>query len=159
MEWLNNTIQYWHWMVFGLLLVASEALVPSFVMLWFGASAIAVGLITAVVPLDFSIQLLIWAVLSAFDLFLWFKFVHPRMKNQTLSGMSREQVLGQEGMVIRVGNHGEGAVRFSIPVLGSDEWMYICREPVAVGDRVVVEDVSGNSLIVRPVAAQSSTVD
>ena len=90
MEWFNNTIQYWHWMVFGLLLVASEAVVPSFVMLWFGASAIAVGLITAVVPLDFSIQLLIWACLSAFDLFLWFKFVHPRMKNRSLSGMSRD---------------------------------------------------------------------
>ncbi|MAK44189.1 MULTISPECIES: NfeD family protein [Spongiibacter] len=149
MDWLNNSIEYWHWMVLGLLLVASEVFVPSFVMLWFGASAIAVGLITAVVDLPFSVQVLIWAGLSAVDLFLWFKFVHPRMKDKSLSGMSREQVVGQEGMVTRVGDHREGQVRFSIPVLGNDEWSYICREPLIVGDRVVVEDISGNSLIVR----------
>ena len=36
MDWLNSSIEYWHWMVLGLLLVASEVFVPSFVMLWFG---------------------------------------------------------------------------------------------------------------------------
>lgn len=149
MEWLNNTVEYWHWLVLGLLLVASEIFVPSFVMLWFGASAIAVGLISAVVELSFSIELLVWASLSAVDLFLWFKFVHPKMKNKSLSGMSREQVVGQEGMVTSVGDRGAGQVRFSIPLLGSDEWRFISREPLLVGDRVVVEDVSGNSLIVR----------
>ncbi|WP_372865272.1 NfeD family protein [Spongiibacter sp.] len=149
MEWLNNNVEYWHWMVLGLLLVASEIFVPSFVMLWFGASAIAVGLISAVVELSFSVQLLIWGGLSVVDLFLWFRFVHPRMKDRSLSGMSREQVIGQEGMVIRAADHGEGCVRFSVPLMGSDEWAYICRETLAVGDRVVVEEISGNSLIVR----------
>ncbi|MEX1670718.1 NfeD family protein [Zhongshania guokunii] len=150
MEWLNSNIAYWHWMVFGLLLVASEMFVPVFVMIWFGASAIAVGLVLAVVEMSLVVQLLFWLTLSVADLLLWFKFIHPKMKNRTLSGMSREQVIGQEGMVIRIGPEVEhGTMRFSIPVLGSDEWQFICREPISVGDRVCVEDISGNTLIVR----------
>ncbi len=150
MEWLNTHIQYWHWMVLGALLVASEIFVPSFVMLWFGASAIAVGLIIAAIDLSFTVQLLIWGFLSVVDLFVWFRFVHPKMKDRSLSGMSKEQVMGQEGMVIQVERFGHGRVRFAVPLLGSDEWNFICRDPVDVGDKVAVEDVSGNSLIVRP---------
>ncbi|MDF1691560.1 MAG: NfeD family protein [Zhongshania sp.] len=150
MEWLNSNIAYWHWMVFGLLLVASEMFIPVFVMIWFGASAIAVGLVLAVVEMSVVVQLLFWLTLSVADLLLWFKFIHPKMKNRTLSGMSREQVIGQEGMVIRIGPEVEhGTLRFSIPILGSDEWQFICREPISVGDRVSVEEISGNTLVVR----------
>ncbi|GAA4084950.1 NfeD family protein [Zhongshania borealis] len=150
MEWLNTNIAYWHWMVFGILLVVSEIFIPVFVMIWFGASAIAVGLILSVVEMPLSVQLLFWLGLSIADLVVWFKFIHPKMKNRTLSGMSREQAIGQEGMVIRLGPELEqGTMRFSIPLLGSDEWQFICREPIAVGDRVSVEEISGNTLIVR----------
>lgn len=150
MEWLDANIAYWHWMVLGLLLVATELFIPVFVMIWFGASAIAVGLILLVVDMSLVVQMLFWLSLSVLDLVVWFKFIHPKMKNKTLSGMSREQVIGQEGMVIRLGSEIEqGTIRFSIPVLGSDEWQFICREHVAVGDRLVVEDISGNTLIVR----------
>ena len=158
MEWLNSHIQYWHWMVLGALLVASEIFVPSFVMLWFGASAIAVGLIIAAIDLSFTVQLLIWGFLSVVDLFVWFRFVHPKMKDRSLSGMSKEQVMGQEGMVIQVERFGHGRVRFAVPLLGSDEWSFICRDPVDVGDRVTVEDVSGNSLIVRPTLQPETAV-
>ena len=158
MEWLNSHIQYWHWMVLGALLVASEIFVPSFVMLWFGASAIAVGLIIAAIDLSFTVQLLIWGFLSVVDLFVWFRFVHPKMKDRSLSGMSKEQVMGQEGMVIQVERFGHGRVRFAVPLLGSDEWSFICRDPVDVGDRVTVEDVSGNSLIVRPTLQPGTAV-
>jgi len=150
MEWLDANIAYWHWMVLGLLLVATELFVPIFVMIWFGASAIAVGLILLVVDLSLVVQMLFWLSLSVLDLVVWFKFIHPKMKNKTLSGMPREQGIGQEGMVIRFGPEIEqGTIRFSIPVLGRDEWQFICREHVAVGDRLVVEDISGNTLIVR----------
>ncbi|HVN71050.1 MAG TPA: hypothetical protein VMU10_03425 [Desulfomonilia bacterium] len=38
-------------------------------------------------------------------------------------------------------------VRFSIPVLGSDEWPFICEQAVKTGDRVLVKEISGNTLI------------
>lgn len=152
MSWLNAHIAYWHWMVLGLLLVASEIFVPSFVLLWFGASAVAVGLIIAVVDLHFAVQLAIWAVLSCLDLFIWFKYVHPKMKNKSLAGMAREQIVAQEGMVISKGaKFGHGVMRFSVPMLGSEEWSFICNDPIEVGDKVRVEELSGNKLIVSHV--------
>jgi membrane protein implicated in regulation of membrane protease activity len=39
-------------------------------------------------------------------------------------------------------------LRFATPKLGSDEWQFICRQDVTEGDRVIVDDVSGNTLIV-----------
>jgi hypothetical protein len=42
-----------------------------------------------------------------------------------------------------------GVVRFTTPLLGSDEWPFICQETVVPGNRVFVKDISGNTLIVE----------
>jgi len=39
-------------------------------------------------------------------------------------------------------------VRFTMPVLGEDEWDFICVEEVVEGDKVFIKDFSGNTLIV-----------
>ena len=39
---------YWHWLVFGMLLVAAEIFIPSFTVLWFGLGALVVGLLPLV---------------------------------------------------------------------------------------------------------------
>ena len=41
-----------------------------------------------------------------------------------------------------------GMLRFATPKLGSEEWEFLCEQPVVMGDRVIVKDVSGNTLIV-----------
>ena len=56
--------------------------------------------------------------------------------------------MGQTGLVIQANVSERGRVRFSVPVLGSDEWTFICTETLSVGDRVSVTDVWGNALIV-----------
>jgi hypothetical protein len=40
-------------------------------------------------------------------------------------------------------------VRFTTPLLGSDEWSFICDTAVSAGDRVTVADISGNTLVVK----------
>ena len=42
-----------------------------------------------------------------------------------------------------------GMVRFATPLLGSEEWPFICEVSVSIGDRVTVADFSGNTLIVK----------
>ncbi len=151
MEWLNTHIAYWHWMVLGMGLVASEILVPRYIMLWFGASAVAVGLILAVVPLSFPIQLLIWVLLSGVDLFIWFRFVQPRMKTKSLSVAARKEIVGQEGVVIsKADKFGHGTLKFPQPLMDSDEWAFICDDPIEIGDTLRVEDVASGKLIVVP---------
>jgi membrane protein implicated in regulation of membrane protease activity len=42
-------------------------------------------------------------------------------------------------------------VRFTTPLLGEDEWPFRCDTPVAIGQRVAVVDIAGNTLLVKPV--------
>ena len=67
--------------------------------------------------------------------------------------MAREKMIGQIGTVIEYNSvhAGRGKLRFPAPVLGDDEWQFICEEEVVVGCRVVVQEFSGNSLIVNKV--------
>ena len=145
-------LQYWHWLVFGMLLIIAELFIPSFTIFWFGLGALAVGGLLWVVPsVGLTAQLLLWAVFSALLTAFWFLFMKPRMQDKTRAGMSREALLGETGQVIREAEGDRrGTVRFSKPLLGSDEWSFICDEPVRVGDRVQIRDVSGNTLIVAP---------
>lgn len=150
LEWLNTQIGYWHWLVFGLSLALAEIMLLSFVALWFGLAAIIVGILLWLVPFPFTLQLLTWIALSIFIMVAWFKWVSPHLKNKTFSGMAREGMLGQTGTVIEYNSvhEGRGTLRFPAPILGNDEWQFICTDSIALGDRVIVREFSGNTLIV-----------
>jgi membrane protein implicated in regulation of membrane protease activity len=150
LEWLNAEVAYWHWMIFGLALASLEIVLFSFVALLFGLSAFMVGLVLLFLPLAFTTQLTSWIILSIFTVFSWFKWISPLLKNKSLAGMARESMLGQLGTVIEYNSthEGRGTLRFSAPILGSDEWQFICTDIVEVGSRVIVNDFSGNTLIV-----------
>ena len=144
-------ILYWYWLVFGMLLIIAEIFIPSFTVLWFGLGAIIVALILWLVPdMAVSWQLFVWAIASIVFTVLWFKFFKPLMTDRTKAGISREAVLGESGQVIKTPEADRrGIVRFTTPLLGSDEWPFICEQEVVSGDRVFVKDVSGNTLMVE----------
>ena len=98
-------------------------------------------------------QLLIWIILSLVNVFAWFKWISPHLQNKSLSGMARETMLGQIGTVIDYNSvqPGRGRLRFPAPVVGSDEWPFICEDEIIVGSRVIVREFSGNTLIVNKV--------
>ena len=150
------TLLYWHWLILGMLLMMVELFIPSMTILWFGLGGILVGLWLLAAPgTAFSIQLFVWALASCGFVFLWFKLLKPRMVHRTTAGISREAVLGEVGQVIRApGEEPLGKVRFTTPLLGEDEWPFRCDVPVAIGDRVSVSDIAGNTLVVRPVKPQ-----
>ncbi|MDC9728449.1 MAG: NfeD family protein [Methyloprofundus sp.] len=150
LEWLNAEVAYWHWMVFGFALALLEIMLFSFVALWFGLGAFIVGLLLLIIPLSFTVQLAIWICLSIAIIFSWFKWISPLLKNKTFSGMAKESMLGQVGTVIEYNSahEGRGTLRFSAPILGADEWQFICTDTIEVGSRVIVREFSGNALIV-----------
>ena len=148
--WLNESIQWWHWMLLGIILAGGEMLVPSFFLLWIGISAMVVGSLLLLFPLSVQLQLLLWGALSLICLITWFKFVAPKMRDKSKSGMALEALRGQVGTVLSY-NEGRGQLRFPAPLLGEDEWHFFCDAPVNVGDKVRVSDTSGNALVVSPV--------
>jgi len=142
---------YWHWLVIGMLLIIGEIFMTSFTMFWFGLGGLMVALALGLAPeLSLSWQLLIWAVSSAVFTLLWFKLIRPRMKDRTTAGIARESAIGESGQVIKApAEELRGVVRFTTPLLGSDEWPFICEDPVRPGDRVYIKDISGNTLVVE----------
>ncbi|MEJ2454759.1 MAG: NfeD family protein [Candidatus Thiodiazotropha sp.] len=146
-------IEYWHWIVFGVLLVLSEIALTTFFILWFGVAAIIVGGILFFAPsLALSWQIFIWTLLSTLLAVAWFKYLKPLSIDRTKAGLSREAIVGEIGQVISVpGEERRGRMRFPAPILGTDEWQIISSDSLAIGDRVRVKDVSGNSLLVEKV--------
>jgi inner membrane protein len=149
-------LEPWHWMVLGILLILAELILPSFAALWFGVGALMVSLLYWLFPImSPAAQIIIWIILSILCTVAWFKVIKPLSIDKTKAGLSREATIGQVGMVIESHlEHEHIKVRFSVPVLGADEWQCRSLKAVNVGDRVRVVDILGNDLLVEPHTSQ-----
>lgn len=144
-------ILYWHWIVFGLALLAIEILLPTFTLFWFGCGALVIGGVLMIAP-DFSVeaQLILCGVLSSVFTVAWFSFLKPKFKDRTKAGLTRESVVGQIGLVVEPPSNGsKGVVRFTVPVMGDEEWQFVTDDSVESGNKVSVVDVLGNTFKVE----------
>jgi inner membrane protein len=64
MGFLFDSSPYWLWLSVGLLLIAAETILPGIFLLWIGFAAIATGLFVWVLPLTFTLQLVLFAILG-----------------------------------------------------------------------------------------------
>jgi membrane protein implicated in regulation of membrane protease activity len=138
---------WWHWVVLGVVLTLLELAVPAFFLVWFGVGAIIVGLTTLAMPqVSFVWQVAIWIAASVGFIWLWFK-VFKSDVHKTRAGMSKGQLVGEIGLVIRdIRPFEKGQIRFQKPVLGDEVWESIADEEIKAGERVKVLDVEGNIL-------------
>jgi membrane protein implicated in regulation of membrane protease activity len=140
-------LPWYYWAILGIALVASELLIPAFVLVWFGLGAMAVAVLVAVSPeIDLAIQMLIWITCSCLLVVLWFKIFKPH-QHKTLSGRSSAEAVGEIGLLVtNVEAFQKGSVRFQTPVIGSEVWECIADETIAAGSRVKVVSVEGSIL-------------
>tara|TARA_R110002072_G_scaffold298816_2_gene473276 strand:+ start:19505 stop:19945 length:441 start_codon:yes stop_codon:yes gene_type:complete len=138
---------YWHWIILGILLVLFELIIPSFTAMWFGLSAVVVGVFLWFQPaLSGSLQVLFWAVLSGFLTFFWFRFFKPKRSSHHAL---RDEVEGELGLVVMPASLTRpGVVRFSSPLLGEDEWPFNSDDTLEIGQQVIVTNVENNILVV-----------
>ena len=100
---MEFAIEYWHWIVFGIVLMLSEIFLGSFFIFWFGAAAVVVGLLFLPLPdMSPTAQLIIWAVSSAAFVLAWFKLIKPLNIDKTKAGLSKEALIGEIGQVLQV---------------------------------------------------------
>lgn len=150
---MDLILQPWHWMVLGLALITFEIFLPSFTALWFGVAACMVAVLLWLFPgLGIEVQFISWIILSVLFTVLWFKFIKPLSGDKTKAGLAREAILGQVGIIIATPlvEH-TGVVRFTIPLLGTDEWRCRSQQELTLGDRVTVVEILGNELIVTKI--------
>lgn len=106
-------LQWWHWVVFGIVLMLSELAIPSFFVIWFGFGALLVGLLLVALPdLSLTAQLGVWTVASVAMVFLWFRVFRPGFQ-RTGIGQSDGEIIGEPGLlVVDVAPYARGRVRF-----------------------------------------------
>lgn len=145
-----NCVEPWIWITAGIILSVLEIVIPSFTIIWFGLAAIVVGILSFIIRTDsLALQLALWAVLSGLFTYGWFRFF--RQETKTLSGQSKEAIIGKSGIIVKANGttFPGGIIRFPIAVLGSDEWSYISEEQLQLGDRGVIVDIAGDKLVVK----------
>lgn len=132
-------------MVFGLLLLGLELLVPGGFLVWFGASALFIGALTLWVAMPWPVQWLGFAALSLAAIFVWVKTGkrRGRRSEKPLLNQRTDQLVGQSGILAEAIVSGFGRVR-----IGDTLWR-VSGPDLPAGQQVRVTGADGNILRVE----------
>lgn len=140
----------WAWAILGLVLLSVEMLSGTFYILWFGIAALCVAALLALFPqTSFAVQLLAFSVLSLGSLALWRRKYRGRTRGSRI-GQAQDDSIGRIGTLLESASREQnGRIQFTVPLMGSREWIAIADETIAAGEQAEVIAVEGNYLRVR----------
>lgn len=146
-DFLNEIILWWHWIILGILLIIIELSIGTFFILGLGIGAILVGILDLLIGLSFTGALGIWILFSIVSIIIWFKYY----KETTIStsGQSNRglDTLGTVSKEIKANSRGE--VVFDAPVLGNTSWDATSKSDIEVGSRVNIKEINGQLIVVE----------
>jgi membrane protein implicated in regulation of membrane protease activity len=148
-EFLNQYVVWWHWVVLGLVFIITEMATGTFISLGLGVAAIIVGLVDLLAGMGVVYQLLLWIILSVAiiaALFKWFKS-QPTV-SETGQSSYRFDTLGTVTQEIHP--HHRGKVAFDTPVLGNTVWHATSDYDLPEGSRIKIVEVNGQLIEVAP---------
>jgi membrane protein implicated in regulation of membrane protease activity len=140
-----STLGTWNWLVFGLLLMGLELMLPGVFLFWLGLAALLVGLLSFVIAPSWQLQLLMFAVFAAAAVPVW------RRVARSNSGVSNSNPFlnkRAEAMIGRVFTlekpiiDGAGTVRID------DTIWRVAGPDTPAGSRVKIVHADGASLTV-----------
>lgn len=152
----SDSLRFWHWWIFAIVLLGLEIMVPGTFFLWMGAAAGVVGLILLLIP-DFpwQSQVLVFAVLSVVAVIGWQVWLrrHPiETKDPTLNARAAQyigRVLTLDGpLVDGVGKAKAGDSLWRVSAAGDLD--------LPDGERVRVTGVDGATLVVEKASTEST---
>lgn len=149
LEFLMNHLLWWHWIIFGIVLVTFEIFIGTFLMLGLGLAAMIVGLIDNLFNISLEIQLSLWIVLSLLSIFIWFKY----LKDTTIQTAGQSNyALNMEGVVQKaILANGRGKVKFDTPVLGNTIWYATSKHDIPINSRVKIVKIQGQLIDVEKI--------
>ncbi|EMB51748.1 putative Inner membrane protein [Vibrio mimicus] len=146
---LLSQLNFWHWLAFGLILLAAELLGTAGYFLWLGLSALLVGVLLAVMPMGWQLQWLAFASFSLVTTWLWWRRQFNQDKKQDAERDLNQKDKQLLGRVIQI-TEDTPAGEFQIS-LGDTRWTARCEQDLEQGSRVSVIAIDGIILIVRPI--------
>jgi membrane protein implicated in regulation of membrane protease activity len=140
-----STLGTWNWLVFGLVLMGFELMLPGVFLFWLGLAALLVGLLSFVIAPSWQLQFLMFAVFAAAAVPVW------RRVARSNSGVSNSNPFlnkRSEAMIGRVFTlekpiiDGAGTVRID------DTIWRVAGPDTPAGSRVKIVRADGASLTV-----------
>ncbi|WP_269585517.1 NfeD family protein [Roseibium sp. Sym1] len=147
MSLIESTIEAlgpWSWFVLGLLLLGLEILAPGTIFLWFGLSAIVVGIVSLVYDFAWQIDVSLFIVLSLVSLLIGRRLMIRLISEKGDPGLNQRgsRYVGREFTLATP--LSEGAGNLSI----DDTIWRITGPDLPAGTKVRVESIDGVRLVV-----------
>ena len=146
MDFLSS-IEYWHWLILGLVLLGIEILVFGAIFLWMGIAALAVGILVLLIPtLLWMPQILIWSILAVVGAFGWqtYRKNHPSKDKPSTMNRRGEQYVGRHFTLNKDIVNGAGELH-----VDDTRWKIVSYKDLPAGMKVKVVAVEGTSLRVE----------
>lgn len=143
------------WSAVGIVIMALEAVVPGFILFWFGVSGLLTGFFTWLGVL----QIIEWQVLfffssSAMLLLIWFVFFAKRFAR---NGPRDITIAGHRGRVTKAVKPMQvGEVELYDSLNGIKRWKAVADVPLDIDTEIEVVETSGIKLKVQPIAPNRS---
>lgn len=144
-----SALTFWHWLIFGLGLMALEAFVPGAFFLWPGLAALVVGMVLTGAPtLGWTVQITVWAVLSVILVTGWilYRKKHPKAETPNTLNQRGHEYIGQHFTLDKPVVNGKGEIR-----AGDSVWRVIASSDLPAGATVRVTGVEGTALRIETV--------
>ena len=140
-----STLGTWNWLVFGLLLMGLELMLPGVFLFWVGLAALLVGLLSVAIAPPWQLQLLMFAVFAAAAVPVW------RRVARSNSGVSNSNPFlnkRAEAMIGRVFTLEKPIVDGAGTVRIDDTIWRVAGPDTPAGSRVRIVRADGASLTV-----------
>ena len=140
-DFLNQTVLWWHWIVLGLFLLILEMNTGTFIILGLGLAAIVVGLLDTALEMSFTSEILTWTGLSIVSLWAWKKWA--KVEHVSNSGQSNYNLDTLGTVMETIEPHSRGKVTFDTPILGNTSWTATANTNISKNSRVKIVEVHG----------------
>ena len=144
-------IEWWYWVILGVVLSIAEIFILGFFVIWLGISAILVGIISFFILFPLSYQILLWAVGSILLLWIWFGYLRGNSQTPDSKIGQSDCYKGVKGKIIQKLDNQRYKALFDIPILGDREWIVESNDDLEVGDEIVSDTIYGQLLKVKKV--------
>jgi len=134
----------WNWFILGGLLLAIEVFVPGAFMLWLGLAAIATGVVSAILPIGWQLQIVVFAILSVISVLIGRKIQPGPQVDSDKPFLNRRH----DAFVGRVFTLEEPIVQGTGRVRIDDSTWRVTGPDCPAGTKVKVERADGATLIV-----------
>lgn len=141
------------WMILGFILLIAEMFTASFFIMWFGISALFTALLSWLWIDSFTLQLLIFAIVS-FLLVLFTRKLANKMSGEPSRKITQDEIIGKTGIVTEtiLSDNSKGLVKMNGQV-----WRAVSEKGTEIerGKTVIVKRLYGVKIYVEEIESEN----